>query len=143
MRLRDVKIEDVSAGTNWRLKDSRPERMVDWEVEQSSEFGPTDSVVYSGVTVYANGEVRPILLVKEVGDPGWWGDTLEFLHGSWRQVGLELRTVGERPVQSESYIAAPLPQDPSFMGEYCHANQRAGFERFRARLKQRANFGLS
>jgi hypothetical protein len=133
MRIRDVTIQDVAAGKNWRLKSDTDidQSMQDWEIEDCTSFSPTDEVVYSALSVCETGEVRPLLLIREVGDPGWWGDTCEYFDGKWRQVGL---MPSPEYKDGKEFVASPLPEDPSFMGEYSHEIQRAGFVRWRAGL---------
>ncbi len=134
MRIRDIGIRDVAAGMNWRLIDDFLPSIVEWEVEECTDFQLADTIVYSGLTVFETGEVRPILLVREVGSYEWWGDTCEQVNGAWR----ELEQVIVRPL-SEEYIAAPLPMDPSFMCEYSHEKQREGFLKYRNYLCKISN----
>jgi len=131
MRIQDVNVGDVIAGRNWRLRSDVNvfENMLDWEIEECDAFGQTEVVVYSALSALDSGEVRAILVVREVGSYEWWGDTCEYVAGRWRQI-----VGGEEPAR-ESYVAAPLPEDPSFMGEYSHEKQRAGFERLRERIR--------
>ena|SRR5258708_6082931 len=129
MRTRDVGIREIAAGKNWRLKEPTPQGMLDWEIEDCSNFKLNDNVAYSGVLIFRTGEIRPILLIKQVGDPEWWGDTLEYVDGYWR----ELRQTNH--VSTDQYIADPLPYDPSFIGHYSHENQRTGFAKYRDRLR--------
>jgi hypothetical protein len=130
MRIRDVRVADVIAGRNRRLKDDTASDMVDWEIEACSDLDVSETVVYSALTVFETGEVRPILLVREVGTYDWWGDTCEYVEAAWRALP---HTGGFR--HSEEYVAAPLENDPSFMGEYSHEKQRDGFARWRDRLR--------
>jgi hypothetical protein len=131
MRIRDIKIADILAGRNWRLLDSSviEQSMTDWEIEVFSAFQPTDTVVYSALSILANGEVQPIVLVREVGTYDWWGDTCEYVAGGWRELGSGATTL-------ESYAASPLPDDPSFSGEYSHDKQRAGFALWSKKVRE-------
>ena len=129
MRIRDVTPEDVVAGRNWRIKDDSGPSMVDWEIETCSDFHGGDSVVYSALAVFETGEVRPLLLIREVDTYEWWGDTCEYVHGAWMELGQA------DDWNAETYVAAPLKNDPSFLGEYSHEKQRTGFGRWRDRLQ--------
>jgi hypothetical protein len=128
MRIRDVKIEDVVAGRNWRLKDDAAPSMVDWAIEACQDFRASDTVVYSALAAFETGEVRPLLLIREVGTYEWWGDTCEYVDGAWRELGRADKW------NAETYVADPVSNDPSFMGEYAHEKQRAGFARWCDRL---------
>jgi len=128
MRIRDIKIEDVIAGRNWRLKsggDAAPS-MIDWEIEECSVFRSSDTVVYSALAAFKTGEVRPLLVIREVGTYDWWGDTCEYIDGVWR----ELDQTSQWD-EGESYVASPLDEDPSFAGEYSNEAQRTGFTMWR------------
>jgi len=129
MRIRDVKIEDVAAGKNWLLTDDSGSTMLEWGIEASSVFSESDNVLYSALAAFDTGEVRPLLLLREVGTYDWWGDTLEYVDGAWR----ELARSDEW--NAEVFVAEPLENDPSFTGEYSHDDQRAGFARWRDRLR--------
>jgi hypothetical protein len=131
MRIRDVTIRDVFEGRNWRLTSSTGRRIVEWKIEVASVFADTDEIVYSALSVYVTGEVRALLLIREVGTYEWWGDMVEYVEGAWRALQGPL---GDKAVPSESFVAAPLENDPSFMGEYSHEIQRRGFARWRDRL---------
>ena len=129
MKIRDVPVADGIAGRNWRLLDDAHDCLLNWEIESCSELRAEENVVYSALTVLETGEVRPILLIREVGTYEWWGDTCEYVDGSWRE--LQQGACGP----GEEYVAAPLSNDPSFMGEYSHEAQRAGFARWRDQLR--------
>jgi hypothetical protein len=138
MRIRDVTIEAVAAGKNWRLKsggDTSP-NIVDWEIEECSAFRSSDTVVYSALAVFETGEVRPLLVIREIGTYEWWGDTCEYIDGAWRELG---QTAQTNHWKREEYVASPLDEDPSFMGEYSHEAQRAGFTRWRDHLPRTYN----
>lgn len=129
MRIRDVKSGDVAAGRNWRLKDDASSSMMDWEIEECSTFRTGDTVVYSALALFLTGEVRPLLLVRDPTSYEWWGDTCEYIDGAWRELGRA------NEWNAETYVADPLGSDPSFMGEYSHDKQRAGFARWCHRLQ--------
>lgn len=129
MRIRDVRVEDVVAGRNWRLKDDSGPSMVDWEIDACTAFHASDTVVYSALAVFETGEVRPLLLIREVDTYEWWGDTCEYVDGVWMELGQADEWNG-----AETYVAAPLKSDPSFVGEYSHERQSSGFARWRDRL---------
>jgi hypothetical protein len=128
MRIRDVEIDDVAAGRNWRLKDGAASDMIDWEIEACPAFRADDTVVYSALAVFETGEVRPLLLIRELSAYEWWGDMCEYVDGAWRELG------PADEWNAETYVADPLSDDPSFMDEYSKDRQRAGFSRWRDRL---------
>lgn len=129
MRIRDVTIEEIEAGKHWRLKDGTSSSIVDWEIEEGPMFRADETVVYSALAVMTTGEVRPLLLIREACSYEWWGDTCEYVDGAWRELGRD------EGWNAEEYVADPLNIDPSFQGEYCHERQRAGFARWRNRLR--------
>lgn len=129
MKIRDVRIDDIVAGRNWRLKDDSEPNMVDWEIAPCSDSRAGDTVVYSALAVFETGEVRPLLLIREVDTYEWWGDTCEYVDRFWRELG----RVDEW--NAMAYVASPLNRDPSFMGEYSHEKQSTGFARWRDRLQ--------
>jgi len=51
-----------------------------------------------------------------------------FVDGAWRELGQADEW------NAETYVADPLSDDPSFMGEYSYDRQRAGFFRWRDSL---------
>jgi hypothetical protein len=131
MRIRDVRVDDVAAARNWRLKavDDVPDDIIDWEIEDCSAFDLSDTVVYSALSVFEDGEVRPALVIREVGSYDWWGDMCEYVAGAWQALAPDPSTT------TESCVGNPLPDDPSFMGEYAHDRQREQFARWRGALK--------
>ena len=103
------------------------------EIDEFSSLREDETVVYSALAVVpSTGEVRPLLLVREVGTYEWWGDTIVYANGAWSEMQQEPQ--GSGWIGAESYVAAPLRNDPSFMGEYSPDHQRAGFARWRDRL---------
>ena len=68
-----------------------------------------------------------MVLIREM-DDAWWGDTCEYVDGAWSELGPD----GEP--SDECFVADPPNNDPSFMGEYSHEKQRAGFARWRDKL---------
>ena len=72
MKIRDITIWNIRAGKNWRL--TRPNddgwldlRMEEWgPIVEVTEFLPNDQIVYSGITVYPDGRVKPIVCIREV-----------------------------------------------------------------------------
>jgi len=117
MKIRDISIQSICKGKNWRFvppngSDWLALPMEEWgPIEDATEFQPDDTIVYSGLVVYSSGRVKPIICLKEVQDADIGGDFCEFVGGQWQQIGLkpdpdtELRT---------EYIAYPLENDPSF-----------------------------
>ena len=129
MRIRDIPVQHVKAGRNWGIVDDRERDLCEWLVEPRVVAGERDIVVYSGLAWALNGEVWPLLLVREVGTYEWWGDTLQYVDGRWT-----LELVGDW-TEAETFVANPLANDPSFLGEYCHDRQRAGFARWSDRIR--------
>lgn len=132
MLIKNIKLADVALGRNWRLKKDGDKQvsLVDWEVEQCSNLKASDTIVYSALAVLATGVVRPLLLIREGDSPEWWGDTCEYVNGVWRELGQSDLKV------EECFVADPLPDDPSWMGEYAHDRQKAGFAQWRDRIRQ-------
>ena len=89
----------------------------------------SDTIVYSALAAFETGEIRPLLLIREVGAYEWWGDTCEYIDGAWHELGQTSQWE-----EGECYVASPLNEDPSFMGEYAHEAQRAGFAKWRDHL---------
>jgi len=86
--------------------------MEEWDgVREAGPLEPVDTVIYSGVNVFEGGEIRPILMLKVLGDVEYGGDYCEYVGGRWRQVG-RTRDPDARP--SQEYISHPSLQDPSF-----------------------------
>ncbi len=115
MRIADVTLADIKAGTNWKLLDpdaqyrgDPPEKM---EIEATDTYAPDDYVVYSALQVTDSGKVHGLLLVKRVGDHGYGGDYYQLNKGRWTQLGLEPQPDAEL---SQEYVANPLDIDPSF-----------------------------
>jgi hypothetical protein len=134
MLIRDISMKEVKAGRTWRVADSHGLEMLDWTIEPVADSGNDDTIVYSALAVLRTDDVRPLLVIREVGTYEWWGDTLEYVHGTWR----EFQAGGDEGAwaTAETYVAAPLPNDPSFVGEYSHDMQRAGFARWCERLHE-------
>ncbi len=117
MRIREIPISEVRAGKNWRLVPPGDDAWLDlpveeWgDVQEADNFSEEDTVIYSALVAYPSGDVRPVLVVKEVGHADYWGDACEFVDGAWRQAGL---TANPNAPLGQEYVANPLPIDPSF-----------------------------
>jgi hypothetical protein len=117
MRICDIPISDVRAGKNWRLVPPDTETwfeapMEEWgEIIEAIEFASGDQVIYSALIAYSSGEVKGLLLHKEVGDGAYGGDYCEFVQGRWQKIG---RTPDPNAPIGQEYIANPLANDPSF-----------------------------
>jgi hypothetical protein len=117
MRIRDIQVSEVCKGKNWRFVPPEDDKWVelpieDWgDVQEADEFSETDIVIYSALVAYRSGEVRPVVVLKEVGDADYWGDSCQFVNGKWRQVGL---TPNPEAKFAQEYVASPLLIDPSF-----------------------------
>lgn len=117
LRIKDIPLSDVKAGKNWRFYPPHDDDwlelpMEDWgPVIEADDFTENDEILYSGLLAYPSGDVIPVLMLKTVGDAGYWGDSCEFVKGRWQQIGLEPNP--NAPLGQE-YIANPLASDPSF-----------------------------
>lgn len=132
MHIREISVQDIKSGLVWRIADDSEQEMKEWEIEPITIARDDDTIVYSALAVLRSGDVRPLLVVREVGTFEWWGDTLEYVDGAWR----ELEGDGVQWAEAETFVAAPLQNDPSFTGAYSHELQRAGFARWCARLHE-------
>lgn len=94
-------------------------------------FSKEDRIVYSGLTAYRSGWVKPIVLWKQVGDMDYGGDYCEFVDGVWRQVGLNPNPNAEL---GDSYIANPLSIDDSFSDDEYREYHRQRFRLFALKL---------
>jgi hypothetical protein len=133
LRIRDIRLSDVLAGKNWRLMPTADvdENMTSWLIEECEQFSLNDQVVYSALSVTISDRVIPVLVVREVGSAGWWGDCCELVDGRWQQVGLVPDPDAET---SQEFVANPPPNDPSFGGGCGPEQMRDGFRRWRSRL---------
>ena len=117
MKIRDIRIRDILAGKNWRFIPPESDdwltlAMEEWgPIEESTEFQPDDTIVYSGLVVYSNDRVVPIVCLKEVQYLDYGGDYCELIDGHWRQIGSNPDPKAELGCE---YIAYPLESDPSF-----------------------------
>ena len=131
-RIRDLSVEDVRQGKNWRLKPSTkvPKDMAAWEIEPLRELHPDDDVVYAALGVINENRVVPLVVVKTLRSPEYLGDVAYYVKGRW----------GPRPDRSEFtrleeiYVANPLDDDPSFFGQDTRERQRSGFQHYKALL---------
>lgn len=137
MKIREIDIRDVALGKNWKLSEESDfsDEMSEWIVEECVDFRSEEWIAYSALGVFEDGEVRPTIVVREIDCHDWWGDTCEFIDGQWKQLGNGGPEPGaDRYRSSEYFIANPLPEDPSFTGEYSHDIQRAGFQKWQTHL---------
>ncbi len=142
LRIRDLTIDDICSGRNWRATNPREFARVgetlnleDLHIARAESFSPKDTVVYSCVYVTDSGQVSPVVLIKEVGDAEYGGDYCEIHAEKWRQVGL---VPNPQAPHGQEYVANPLEQDPSFntmdsQDDY-RAAHRAGFRKWAAEL---------
>lgn len=129
MRIKDIKLTEVKRGLNWRLVGTDNKRwfdepMEEWEIEPAAPLQTSDYAVYSGVFVLENGQVQPLLLIKEVSSPEYGGDYCEYVDGKWRQLGLVPNP--NAPFGTE-YIANAHPEDPSYVEESGHEWHASNF----------------
>lgn len=116
MRLADISLDDVRAGTNWRLQNPdvlfEEGRSEDLEVRVlDRDPDPDDFIVYSGVLVTRGGSVRPMLLVRGLGEGGYGGDYYDYRDGRWARVDI---VDDPREITAKEFVADPLAADPSF-----------------------------
>lgn len=135
-RIRDIAIEDIQNGTNWKLThpNQKWSPLEGLAIVPATEFTKDDYVVYSAVWVTEDGEVTPLVLIRQVGHPGYGGDYCEFVHGRWRQVGL---VPNPHAPPSKEHIANPLGIDTSFSPEDYREEHEVKFRKWAAKLKTR------
>jgi hypothetical protein len=135
IRICDIPLKDVKVGKVWKVTDDRDPDMLRWSIEPLRALPrEEENVVYSVIGVHPSGMVMPELLIREVGTYDWWGDSLQYVDGAWR----EIEFVGEDGPWSkaEYYVGSPLPNDPSFSGGDSHEVHRTAFARWRDRLPE-------
>lgn len=140
MKIRDIQIRDVLLGINWRFNSPNGRNwltlpMEEWgPIEETTEFNPTDTIIYSGLIAYSNDIVIPIVCIKEVQDADIGGDYCVFKSGHWLQVGL----IPDPNTQvGHEFIANPLESDPSFdspNNDFREYN-RKGFQQYASKLQ--------
>lgn len=115
MKIRDISLDEIRKGKNWKLVDPRELlgelALEDVSIAESEQFGPEDYVVYSAIFATDSGEAQPRVMIKEVGSLEHGGDECELVAGKWQQVGLVPNP--NAPFGNE-YFANPLAEDPSF-----------------------------
>lgn len=140
MKIRDILIRDILLGKNWRFN---PPNSDDWltlpmeewgPIEETSAFQPENTIIYSGLIVYPNDIVIPIVCLKEVQDADIGGDYCEFIEDHWCQVGLNPNP--DKEVGCE-FIANPLESDPSFdsLNNDFREYNRKGFQQYASKLQ--------
>ena len=119
MRIKDISINDIKEGKNWKVLS--PEN-IDWDkisleelsIRDSSDFNEDYLILYSAVFVSDDEKTTPLVMLKKVGDLDYGGDYCEFVDGRWRQLGLEPNP--NAPFGNE-YYANPLEKDESFVSD--------------------------
>jgi hypothetical protein len=143
MNIKDITINDIRKGKNWRIIPS-PENiwidlpMEEWgPIEELGKYSLEDSVVYSGIVIYKTGEVRPIVLVKSIDDSDYGGDYCERINGTWKQVGL---VPNPNALIKYEFIANPLSEDTSFgsLNDDYRREHKNGFRMHVSKLKDDA-----
>lgn len=139
MQIKDITIEDIRLGKNWKAQSPEDfgwqvNPLEDLSIVEATEFEPEDTIIYSVIVVYDNGEVKPLVQIKQVQDLDYGGDFCEMVNGKWRQLGLVPNPIA--PIGTE-YVANPLEQDESFISDDhdYRAHHRAGFIKFASNLK--------
>src|SRR5687768_3622654 len=138
MQIKDITIEDIRQGKNWKAQSAEDfgwedNPLEDLSIVEATEFEPDDTVIYSLLVVYDEGEVKPLVQIKQVQDLDYGGDFCEFVNGKWQQLGLVPNP--NAPLGTE-YVANPLEQDGSFISDDddYRAYHRAGFRKFASHL---------
>ena len=134
MRIADITVADILARKNWQLAESAVQACLELPLEEwgplteVAAFAPDDHVVYSGLMVYP-GRVIPVVCLREVQYLDYGGEYCEFVEGAWRQVGLVPNPNADIV---DTFIADPLPNDPSFDAPDHDERQyqRDGFARY-------------
>src|ERR687891_85700 len=89
MKIRDITLEDIRNGKNWKLVNPREfsgiPALEDLSIEECESFRPEDYVVYSAMFVTDSGEVQPRVMIKEVGNMEYGGDECELISGNRQQ----------------------------------------------------------
>jgi hypothetical protein len=133
MKIKDITLDDIRKGNNWKVtsleKGCFPDvPLEELSIEKAEAFESEDNIVYSTIFVTDSGAVKPLVTIKEVQGREYGGDSCEFVDGRWRQVGLEPNP--NAPAGTE-YFANPLEQDPSFVADYDFRKwHREGFKKF-------------
>jgi hypothetical protein len=141
MELREITLFDLKAGKNWKVLNQKRPWTVEFmeneaELSEASSFSSEDQVLYSGLVAFPSGRIKPILMLKDVGDAGYGGAYWEYVEGHWREVGLEPDPNYE--LGGKEFMANPLANDPSFDApdhDFRAAN-RDGFVRYVASIPQ-------
>jgi hypothetical protein len=117
LKIGQIDVRDVLAGKNWRFVPAPDEThdapMEEWDGVQeigADRLEEEDQIIYSGLYVTET-SVRPLLMLKEIGDYEFGGDYCRYDGGRWRQLGLEPDPDAEI---GDEYYADPSPLDPSF-----------------------------
>lgn len=112
-KIKDISIQEIKEGKNWKAYPSKDPSLsvAEWEIDSSESFDFTDHIAYSAIFVSHKGDVYPLVIVKEVGDLDYGGDSCAYEDGKWKQSGLE---PNPNAPNGEEYFADPLIIDPSF-----------------------------
>jgi len=139
MQIKDITIEDIRQGKNWKAQSPedfwwQDNPLEDLSIVEATEFEPEDTIIYSVIYVIGDGEVKPLVQIKQVQDLDYGGDFCEIVNGKWQQLGLVPNP--NAPLSTE-YVANPLEQDESFISDDhdYRAYHRAGFKKFAPKLK--------
>lgn len=138
MKIKDITRDEIRNGKNWKLVNPQEfsgiPALEELSIEEADSFRPEDYVVYSAMFVTDAGKVQPLVVIKEVGNPEYGGDSCELVDGKWRQVGLVPNP--DAPLGTE-YYANPLTEDPSFFADEeqdDRAYNRENFQQWAAKM---------
>jgi hypothetical protein len=142
MRIEQIPLTGVRAGKTWRLinpksrfgkadanGDVHLEKL--GPVEEVEKPERDDFVIYSALMVCADGRVKPLLMIKELGSPEY-GDYLEFSKKGWHSI--------EPDPESDAvdeFIANPDSRDPHFNSndQDLRRHHREGFKLHASKIK--------
>jgi hypothetical protein len=137
MQIKDITIDDIRQGKNWKAQSSEDFWLQDNPLEilpvvEANRFESEDLIVYSAIFVTDDGGIKPLVMIKRVGNLDYGGDYCEFVNGKWQQVGL---VPNPNATFGTEYIANPLEQDDSFISDDDYrAYHREGFKKFASSL---------
>lgn len=134
-QIKDITLEELKKGLNWKVKvpDDVDTSLENYFIEETDKFKPTDTIAYSAIMVFDNGEILPLIQIKEVEYLDYGGDYCERRNRKWQQLGL---TPNPNLVYGVDYVANPLEIDPSFDTNWDHrAWHRENFRKYVEKIK--------
>src|SRR5262245_58772207 len=129
-KIKDISLAEVKEGKRWQVHppDDIDTPLEEWEIEPKDDFEPEDHVAYSAIFVTDEGDITPLIQVKQVLDLDYGGDYCEYKNGVWRQLGLE---PNPNAPHGKDFVSSPLENDPSFDTNWDHrAWHRENFKKW-------------